>query len=332
MRKLILLFALIISLFSNAQETVSSTLEVEVLYESLTIEVTPFTHNGIEYKHIKGSLNTDEDCFDYPVIIGIPNILSLSGDDIIEFNTGRRYRIADSDLIRDDFTSFRNSDEIRFADGSPYNGPDLLACESGPEEEGCLDVGHGYYNGILQISPTSTGSATFGLYDADGDIVLPSSYSDGGRQGQPGETLDTHYAELVGSTGLFRFIYPTLRSNSVPFVIFDDLSNGEYTLRGGTCNVYITVDNPTTATVTPSVSTNPVGEWYLSYDNQWRHSDYPGLFYILEDNRGIGVDWIFRVYVEGNSQHIFYGTVNGTESGAHASARSRTAFEHRLRN
>ena len=118
MRNLILLIALVVSMFSNAQS----------LTLSRTIEVTPFTYSNVDYKHVKGSLATGEDCIDN-VGWGATNILSLDGNEIIDLNANGRYMIAD-EPFRDHFISFENSDDIFLADGGAYNGPDLLECVS----------------------------------------------------------------------------------------------------------------------------------------------------------------------------------------------------------
>ena len=141
MRNLILLIALVVSMFSNAQ-TASNTLDL-----SQTIEITPFTHSNIEYKHVKGSLVEDDNCIDNVTwATSAPSILSLNGNVIIDLNANSRYTIAD-EPFRNHFISFGSSDDIYFANGDTYDGPDLLECVS-VFENPRLDATHDCDSGV----------------------------------------------------------------------------------------------------------------------------------------------------------------------------------------
>ena len=130
MRNLILIFALFVGLFSNAQES---------------IEVTPFTANGVDYIHVKGGTVTDTACFDNVAVTGM-DIYILDGDDIRKLTATDSYRIAD-EAIRADFRSFLDANEVRLAsDNSLYTGPDLLVCNTVEDAWARRDGGDWYSN------------------------------------------------------------------------------------------------------------------------------------------------------------------------------------------
>ena len=113
MRNLILIFALFVGLFSNAQNS---------------MEITDFTtSDGTEYIHVMGGQNTETICFQ-DVQIGTQTVYLLSSNSIINLTSNESFQIADED-IRADFVSFFNANEVRLAsDNSRYTGDDLLPC------------------------------------------------------------------------------------------------------------------------------------------------------------------------------------------------------------
>ena len=114
------------------------------------IEITPFSHDNIGYKHVKGSSNTDTDCFDNNGIVTSPelnNALSLDGDDLFDLLADKRYRIVD-ESIRTSFNSFLESDDIYLADGSTYSGVDLLECITTVWTNPRLDASHDCDDGV----------------------------------------------------------------------------------------------------------------------------------------------------------------------------------------
>ena len=301
MKNLILIFTLFVGLLSNAQS----------LTLSQTIEITPFTHNGIDYKHIKGSLNTDCDDFS-GVNIGISNVLSLDGNEIIDLNANNRYTIAD-EPFRSHFTSFVNMDEIRIASNNEvYTGSDLLACS----------VSSGWVLGTDWYSNTDypgyfyqpLGPITYFAYVPDGGTcegnALCSGYSPPGAAGNglgllplsttpffnddngDGSTLDeieTYFEDLIVRLGSNSHDVPTssVSSTVVPergYFIPEDFTpshaaegwiRGEW--NGGMTNYVVTTTSTSSNTIeidwfwTDASNVGHSGEKFITVDLPTRY-------------------------------------------------------------
>ena len=294
-------------MFSNAQSVVVGTL------------VTYFEEDGVEYIHVmSGSdrqalVNSRNNDYCYPsnAVDRDLYVQQSNGQTVIHIEEERDPAISvtlnGQQFTARTFVGYEIDEDSDFAlnlasmglypgfnqlyslddDGNATELPNfnVISCEE--EVVDCFEVTHGQYNGVLQISPISTGYNTYALVNSAGNIVRPSSYSDGGRQGQPGSSIDTHFAELVGDAGKFRFVYPSARSNSIPFVVFDGLSAGEYTLWSGTCSLTI---NVTESTSSQTIAPNPLGPsaWTESevFPATSTHPHYVGWSYLI--TRGTG--------------------------------------------
>ena len=270
MKNLILIFALFVGLLSNAQS----------LTLSQTIEITPFTHNGVDYKHIKGSLNTG--CDDFSGVVegpGVQNVLSLDVDmnTIHDLNARTTYTIADVPF-RTHFASFGNMDEIRVASSNEiYVGIDPLQCAT---SDGWILGTDWYSNGDYPgyFYQPFAGTALFAYIPNDGTCEgnaqcqqfnpnIPLNERVGGLLSftatpdfDDNEAIEDYFEILIGNHGANSFEIPSSTiSSTVPesgsFVAADFVSTrndqgwirGEW--NGGMANYVVTTTSTHSNTI-----------------------------------------------------------------------------------
>ena len=189
MRNLILIFALFVGLFSNAQST---------------IEVTYFNDGDLpldrlQYKHTKGASIAAEKCFDDFLITRI-DVLTMntaaSGESslsVLSGTTFNSYKIVPGsvNLLAEMFSSYSGRDEVRLVSDNSIVEEDILACpgvwtlvdrewRTNPDFTGWAYneyIRGGRYNAALTDS--YTGFANNNRYNPRGDLNVPFNNGNG---------------------------------------------------------------------------------------------------------------------------------------------------------